>query len=145
MCHKTPRWYACAACHQAVLICPQCDRGNIYCAGGCARQRRQASQRRASARYQQTPQGKHRHAARQAAWRGRKKKVTHQGSDPPPETAIVQAHAPVLTVESSDVQAMVVQSLAATMPAQLTSVICSFCSFCRQAVSRFFRTDRLRR
>ena len=33
---STGRRYLCAACRAAVLICSHCDRGQRYCAAGCA-------------------------------------------------------------------------------------------------------------
>jgi hypothetical protein len=69
-------------CAAQVRICSRCDHGNIYCAGECARIRRRESRRRASARYQRTRRGAHRHAARQRRWRIRQRQeVTHQGCD----------------------------------------------------------------
>jgi hypothetical protein len=78
---QSHRLFNCAACGQAVHICRACDRGNVYCAGGCAPIRRTESVRRAGARYQRTRSGATRHAARQSAWRARQlQEVTHQGS-----------------------------------------------------------------
>lgn len=75
------RLYNCARCAKQVRICCKCDRGNRYCAEGCARERRRESLRRAGRRYQQSHRGACKHAARQRAWRERRaQKVTHQGS-----------------------------------------------------------------
>ena len=77
----TPRLYSCALCRNQVVICSTCDRGNIYCSGKCSNYSRKKSQRESSSRYQQTPLGKLKHAARQLLYRLRQKeKVTHQGS-----------------------------------------------------------------
>jgi len=76
-----PRLFNCARCARQVRICSHCDRGQIYCAGDCARQARQASLREAGRRYQESRQGRRLHAARQAHYRQRQReKVTHQGS-----------------------------------------------------------------
>lgn len=76
------RLYSCACCAQQVRICRQCDRGNQYCAQGCAKQRRRQSVHRAGRRYQRSRRGARLHAARQRCWRARAaQKVTHQGSD----------------------------------------------------------------
>jgi hypothetical protein len=76
----TYRLYTCRRCAVQVRICSRCDHGNIYCAGECARIRRQESRRRAAARYQRTRLGAHHHAARQMRWRIRQRQeVTHQG------------------------------------------------------------------
>ena len=65
-----------------VVICRRCDRGNRFCGESCSSPRRKATLRRANARYQKTPRGARKHAARQAKYRARKsearKKVTHQ-------------------------------------------------------------------
>jgi hypothetical protein len=75
------RLYNCARCAKQVRICRHCDRGNRYCAEGCAQQSRRDSRRRAAWRYQQSPRGACRHAVRQRAWRSRHaQKVTHHGS-----------------------------------------------------------------
>ncbi len=74
------RLYNCARCAKQVRICRQCDRGNRYCAEGCAQQSRRESRRRAARRYQQSQRGACKHAARQRAWRSRHaQKVTHHG------------------------------------------------------------------
>ena len=75
------RLYSCRCCAKQVRICGRCDRGNRYCAEGCAQIRRRESRCRASDRYQQSYRGALKHAARQRAWRRRERqKVTHQGS-----------------------------------------------------------------
>jgi hypothetical protein len=78
---KTYRLYSCARCAKQVRTCGDCDRGNRYCAEGCARERRRESLRRACCRYQQSYRGALKHAARQRAWRACcAQKVTHHGS-----------------------------------------------------------------
>lgn len=78
---KSYRLYSCRRCAKQVRICGGCDRGNRYCAEGCAQIRRRESRCRASRRYQQSYRGGLKHAARQRAWRRRQpQKVTHQGS-----------------------------------------------------------------
>jgi hypothetical protein len=74
------------------MICSHCDRGQIYCTGGCAWTARRIKQREAGRRYQQSYRGRRRHAERMARYRARRagrgpalaKKVTHHG---PPATA----------------------------------------------------------
>ncbi|WP_309895929.1 hypothetical protein [Archangium sp.] len=68
-------------CRQVFFLCSACDRGRRYCGSACSRRARTASVREAGRRYQRTRDGRHAHAARQAAWRQRQK-VTHQA--PPP-------------------------------------------------------------
>lgn len=81
------RIYCCNLCRCQVQICRNCDRGNIYCNGECAKLARQSYQRASSERYQNTYQGKRNHAARQMRYRQRQKEkkeiVTHHGSIKP--------------------------------------------------------------
>lgn len=74
------RLYHCARCHCQVILCRRCDRGQVYCADGCARQARKDSLRRAGARYRSTWRGRLNNAARQRRFRARQRKVTHHGS-----------------------------------------------------------------
>ena len=88
----TYRLYSCGRCVEQVRICRDCDHGNRYCGGECAKIRRRESLRRAGERYQLSYRGACRHAARQSAWRERQaQKVTHQGSLPTADTLIVVA------------------------------------------------------
>jgi len=75
------RRYNCGLCYRQVIICRDCDRGNLYCGAGCARLARQKSLRAAGKRYQKTRRGKHHHAKRQQRYRQRQyQKVTHHSS-----------------------------------------------------------------
>jgi hypothetical protein len=79
---RSARLFLCAGCRIQVLICSCCDRGQIYCAEGCAQRVRRRAVKCSGQRYQNTPAGRRRHAARQARYRARDKKVTHHGSPP---------------------------------------------------------------
>jgi hypothetical protein len=72
------RLFVCARCRAQVLICSCCDRGQIYCAKGCAEEVRRQSVRAAGERYQATKKGRLAHAARQCAYRAKKNDVRHQ-------------------------------------------------------------------
>ena len=75
------RMYRCARCGKTALICSRCDRGNIYCAAGCAKTARRESLRRAGGRYRQSKKGNRKHAASQGRYRRQQQqKVTHQGT-----------------------------------------------------------------
>jgi len=76
----TPRFYLCARCHRQVVICRQCDRGNIYCGPGCAQEARRSAQKEARARYQASARGRELHAQRSRRYRARHRRVTDQGS-----------------------------------------------------------------
>jgi hypothetical protein len=71
----TARIFNCARCHRQVIICSCCDRGNSYCSPTCSAKSRKASVQAAGKRYQQTYQGKLKHAERQRRYRN--KIVTH--------------------------------------------------------------------
>ncbi len=78
---KSARLFKCTLCLRQVVICSQCDRGNIYCGQYCAQQARMESIREANQRYRMTFQGRLNHAACQQRYRQRQKqKVTDQGS-----------------------------------------------------------------
>ena len=78
------RLYNCVRCHCQVIICRHCDRGNIYCAKGCADSARADSLRRAGQKYQAGRAGRLANANRQRRFRTRQhQKVTHQGSPVP--------------------------------------------------------------
>ena len=54
----TGRLFLCARCHAQVLVCSHCDRGQIYCAQGCAQTARRDAQRAAGQRYQVSRRGR---------------------------------------------------------------------------------------
>ena len=104
------RLYSCGRCAEQVRICCECDRGNLYCAGECARIRRRESLRRAGERYQLSYRGACLHAARQSAWRERQaQKVTHQGSLPTADTLIVAAISTQTTTQGTHVDIASIQ------------------------------------
>jgi hypothetical protein len=55
------------SCWAQVLICSCCDRGQIYCAQGCAKECRRSAQRAAGQRYQSSYRGRLKHAAQMTA------------------------------------------------------------------------------
>ena len=100
------RRFLCARCRAPALVCSRCDRGQIYCAAGCAAVVRQQSQREAGLRYQCSRPGRFKHAARTRRWRERQallavpvarsematpQSVTHQGSLLPASGAVLVA------------------------------------------------------
>ena len=92
---QSARLFLCACCRVQVLVCRQCDRGQRYCADGCAATTRQALQRDCARRYQRGRAGRFKHALRTRRWRARQvalaKIVTHQGSQDPPSDAVLPA------------------------------------------------------
>ena len=73
------RYFLCARCRTWTFICTSCDRGQVYCAGDCARVARQASRRQANRRHARTAGGRLKSAARSQRYRDRQC-VTDQGS-----------------------------------------------------------------
>jgi hypothetical protein len=74
------RIFLCARCRSQVLVCRRCDRGQIYCAGTCAKQARRHQQREARRRYQATTRGRAMHADRNRRYRARQRGVTDHGA-----------------------------------------------------------------
>lgn len=92
------RLFNCARCHRQVMICPHCDRGQVYCAAECSGLARHDSLRRAARRYRTTRRARHANAQRQRRYRQRQRqqqrveeKVTHQGS-PLSQRGVVLTH-----------------------------------------------------
>jgi hypothetical protein len=127
----TARLYLCARCFVQVLICPCCDRGNIYCEQDCAAQNRRSKQRAAGRRYQASHRGRRKHAERARRYRARQQyqqKVTHQGSpDEAPDAVMPASSVPPLLPRSSPLQP----------PWR--------CHWCGRLCSPFVRPDFLRR
>ena len=120
------RLYRCQSCGRVALICSRCDRGQLYCAAGCAQQARVASLRRAGKRYQQTKGGKHKHAARMDQYRrGQRQKVTHQG--PPPDGVWIPTSQPgaLPAQEDSDVPQQSMPVLPPVLGPKKSSPVCA--------------------
>lgn len=119
---QTARLYNCARCRRQVIICRYCDRGNIYCAQGCARLARSENQRKARQKYQSTRAGRLANARRQQRHRDRQRqKVTHQGSDLMADNDVLprkQNRAPIGRPKAGDIDETVINN---------TIVRCHFC------------------
>jgi len=98
---NSARLFHCARCHHQVIICSDCDRGNLYCSRRCSRSARLESLRAAGKRYQTSLKGKHHHAKRQRRYRARIKKVTHQRSLPPPRHDVLPPERRALSSSSA--------------------------------------------
>jgi hypothetical protein len=138
------RLYSCRRCARQVRICRRCDRGNQYCAGECAGERRRESLRRAGARYQLSFRGACCHAARQRRWRMRRgQKVTHQGSPQGLGALIVAAR--LTATAGTHVQNPSVTAFdAAERPDAWRVWVQARCSFCGRRLPRFARWGFLR-
>ena len=125
------RFFLCGRCRTQVLVCSCCDRGQTYCADGCALAARRRAQREASRRYQASRRGRLAHAARSRRYRARQKNVTHQGS---PSQAVDDVVSPDATVAASESHLECVSRRPACQ--------CHWCGCC---CSRFVRQGFLRR
>ena len=87
---QNARLFNCLRCNVPVVICSDCDRGNIYCGSKCSQAARVQNHRTANAAYQSTIKGKLNHAERQRRYRKRQstKKVTDHSSvtEPPSDS-----------------------------------------------------------
>lgn len=91
-----------AECLRQFFLCSRCDRGQRYCGERCRTRARRHSVREAGGRYQRTLDGRHAHAARQAAYRQRQQqKVTHQS---PPVAAEPPKVVPTLEPPATSAQ-----------------------------------------
>jgi len=139
------RLFNCRRCAQQVRVCGHCDRGNQYCAAGCARIRRRESLRRAGDRYQRSYHGACRHAARQRAWRARQtQKVTHQGSRQEVDAAIVSATSISPLPNHADPAAAAPPPDSLAWPSARAARQRARCSFCYRQLPHFVRFGPLR-
>ena len=135
------RLYSCRGCNISVSICGRCDYGNIYCPGQCAAISRQASNRRAGARYQLTRRGAQRHAARQREWRHREQeKVTQQGCASVVPVFTMSITVDVAAIEIDDAPA-IPEPVAASPPKrdQRRQDQVGRCDFCHATLPAFTR------
>lgn len=123
----TGRLFLCARCRVQVVVCPRCDRGQIYCASGCSSEARRESKRAAGARYQSTRAGRFAHAERSRQYRARHKIVTHQGSFAPRADALLPDEAAEVVIAPETV-----------MPVEPSSTPhCAWCGSCCARALRF--------
>lgn len=120
------RLYSCTLCHKQVVICSDCDRGQIYCGKDCSLSARQTSVRSAGRRYQASFKGKLQHAQRQQRYR-QAKKVTHLGS------LVTGEHVLLLEVVNKTVR-----------PVILSDRKVLRCHFCKKRVPNLLRSGFLR-
>lgn len=123
----TARFFYCQNCRCQVIICSQCDRGNIYCQP-CARIMRKKRLRESCKRYQSTLKGGISHARRQKVYREKLKKVTHHGSKKHSDCDLIFSHKNNKIVNFQDLN-----------PEKI------FCCFCGKCCSKFLRQDFLRK
>ncbi|ASJ70320.1 hypothetical protein IMCC3135_00975 [Granulosicoccus antarcticus IMCC3135] len=127
---SSARLFQCARCYAQTMICRCCDRGNRYCSN-CTIPAHKEARQRAAKRYQQSLQGRSKHADRQRRYRARQRvlavKVTHQGSS-----------------ETIDVVAVAKKPLATPLRQKRTEHYSNFtivCDYCEGICSQFLRSD----
>lgn len=124
------RLYNCCRCHDQVIVCSDCDRGQRYCTKGCRHKARKASLKRASKKYQESRAGRFNNAARQNRFRQRKKhKVTHHCSLQIPPHAVLKNKPECADINQNQ------------PPSEVTMV----CHHCHSECGPFLRSDFLRR
>jgi hypothetical protein len=126
----TARLYNCSRCLSLEFICRSCDRGNVYCLE-CAPVAQKEARARAAKRYQESHQGRLKHAERQRRYREKlKQKVTHKGSFAVLVRALIR-----------DKQKHAQLRIKAVPTNKQNRIVC--CS-CNQLCSPFLRNDFLR-
>jgi hypothetical protein len=162
------RRFLCARCRAPALVCSRCDRGQIYCATGCAAVARLQSQRDAGRRYQCSRPGRFMHAARTQRWRERQallavppagsalatpQSVTHQGSPSLASDAVLIAVPTPVTVAAApaasappDQPCVTLTTSGASSPAATLPLTASAwcCHWCHTPCSARVRLDFLR-
>jgi len=139
------RFFLCERCRAQALICRCCDRGQIYCAGECARLARVERRREVARRYQTSRNGRFAHAARSRRYRARRKIVTHHGSpDTGGEAYVLTASAParMCTTDTADSLSPPLHTPPAGPSVPAVEPRCHWCSRC---CSAFVRREPLRR
>jgi hypothetical protein len=125
----TPRLYQCMLCYRHVRICRKCDHGNIYCGPICSGTKRKISVKAARARYQNSFKGRRNHAASQARYRIRLKKVVMDHG-----SLFLPQNAPMTSTEKKPKK---------LEKGHMKSAIT--CCFCQNPVSDWIRNGFLRR
>ena len=92
MAEHPARFYLCARCRKAVLLCSYCDRGQIYCGQECSKTARKSAQSEAARRYQSSRRGRTAHAARSRNWRNRQRQCTSEWAPADPVTQKIVTH-----------------------------------------------------
>lgn len=133
MSEATGRLYLCARCRAQVVICKTCDRGQRFCTRECARSTRRERVLEAGRRYQDSRRGRTAHALRQARYRDRRQKVTHQCSPAPLANDVLQSSSNDVTIAVENVA----ESAATSRAFQ--------CAHCGRSLSPFVRHDFVRR
>jgi hypothetical protein len=162
------RRFLCARCRTPALVCSRCDRGQMYCATGCAAVARLQSQRDAGRRYQCSRPGRFMHAARTRRWRERQalvavsavrsemaapQSVTHQGSPAPAldavliavPTPVAAAAVPAAPAPSTQPCTTLTTSGSSSPAASLPLTLSAWrCHWCHAPCARSVRLDFLR-
>jgi len=125
-------------CRKLFAVCGSCDRGRRYCSDGCSSEARRTKQRQAGVRYQATPEGRRKHAERQARYLERRR-VTHQSSSPipkvPANSVIDPEHAPgpAATQEDAPPRTQRGRVTARELPCEVETCLDSCCTCCGRA------------
>lgn len=131
-------------CSSLFAVCGGCDRGRRYCGDRCAEIARRAQTRRAGKCYQSGARGRLLHAARQARYRDRLVRVTHQPAIAKP-ISLKNAHEISVSVPDGHQQARGAPSPAfASVADAPCSRVAPHCTRCGRAAA-FVRTQHVGR
>src|SRR5271166_6178438 len=141
----TGRFFLCERCRTQVLICSCCDRGQIYCAGGCAPLARAERRREVARRYQKSRNGRFAHADRSRRYRGRHKNVTHQGSPEEDVDACLVTASAAARISAPDPADTPPTTAPAISMRPAAGILGRRCHWCGRCCSPFVRGEPLRR
>ncbi|MCH8049712.1 hypothetical protein IH979_03335 [Patescibacteria group bacterium] len=125
---KPARFFNCKGCYKQTIICSHCDSGQQYCSNQCSPSARRISCRAANTRYQNTYQGRLKHAARQRRYRERQQQKSKEVTD---HTSPENNPHDVLPVEPNEIKT----------PQTAPPTEGNFCHFCKKPVSDFLRPN----
>ena len=147
MAEHPARFYLCARCRKAVLLCSFCDRGQIYCGQECSKTARKNAQSEAARRYQNSRRGRTAHAARARNWRKRQRQCGSKSSPSDPDAQKIVTHQGSQPL-GADVSLMACETEPPTAPDQASATgvdDVARCQGCCKALSKWVRQGFLRR
>jgi hypothetical protein len=121
---------ACCArleCRRQFSACGPCDHGRRYCGAECASAARRDSLRRAGRAYQRTHRGSRLHATRQARYRERLARVTHQRPSEALEITTLPVQTPTVDVAVAGLAVRLVSVGTSPAPKEGAKTVCLVC------------------
>lgn len=141
-------------CGVMFLICPHCDRGQVYCGVFCRKLARRVKHRVANRRHQQSEEGRLDHIDRQAAYRKRKalarsqaattESVTDHTSAPDPSCATLPVTASASAPRPSSTISPSLRPQKWLFYSDPFLVVCRFCGRRGRSINPFHERSRNR-